>query len=69
MPKKELDQANSKSKSLEYSRKNAQDKCINKTTKCTNLNGTEKKIDALNEEIHYLKTKIYQLIATNKNPK
>ncbi len=67
--KKELDQVNSKSKSLKHSRKNAQDKHSNKRAKCTNLNGAEKRIDALNEEIHYLKTKIYQLIATNRTLK
>ena len=63
--KKELDKDNGKRKS----RKNVQDKYNNKTAKCTNLNGAEKRIDALNEEIHYLKTKIYQLIATNKTLK
>ena len=67
--KKELDQVNGKSKHLSYSRKSAQDKCNNKTAKCTNLNGAEKRMNALNEEIHYLKTKIYQLIATNKTLK
>ncbi len=67
--KREPDQTNSKSKSLEYSRKNTQNKYSNKTAKCTNLNQAENRIDALNEEIHYLKTKIYQLIATNKTLK
>ncbi len=67
--KKELDQVNGKTKSLKYSRKNAQDKCNSKTAKSANQNGDEKRIDALNEEIHYLKTKIYQLITTNKTLK
>ncbi len=67
--KRELYQANGKSKSLEYSLKTTQNKHSNKTTKCTNLDGSQKRIDALNEEIHYLKTKIYQLIATNKTLK
>ncbi len=67
--KKELDQVNSKTKSPEYSRKNAQDECNSNTAKSTNQNEAEKRIDALNEEIHYLKTKIYQLIATNKTLK
>ncbi len=69
--KKELDQVNSKTESPEYSRKNAQDECNSKTAKRDNhnQNEAEKRIDALNEEIHYLKTKIYQLIATNKTLK
>ena len=67
--KKELDQVNSKTKSPECSRKNVQNECNIKTAKSTNQNGAEKRIDALNEEIHYLKTKIYQLIATNKTLK
>ncbi len=67
--KKELDQVNSKTKSPECSRKNVQDECNSKTAKSTDQNGAEKRIDALNEEIHYLKTKIYQLIATNKTLK
>ncbi len=40
-----------------------------KISKCTHPEGTEKRIAALNEEIHYLKTKIYQLIASNKTLK
>ncbi len=40
-----------------------------KIPKCTNLKGTENRIAALNEEIHYLKTKTYQLIAINKTLK
>ncbi len=67
--KRELDQSNGKSNSLKYSHKNTVNKYNNKTAKCTNLNRTEKTIDALIEEIHYLKTKIYQLIATNRTLK
>ncbi len=37
--------------------------------KYTDLKGAEKRIAALNDEIHYLKTKIYQLITTNKTLK
>ncbi len=35
-------------------------------TKYTKTNGTQRQIKAQNEEIHYIKSKIYQLIATNK---
>ncbi len=58
--KNELYNANRRTRSL----KNNQ-----KIPKCTHLKGTEKRIAALNEEIHYLKTKIYQLIASNKTLK
>ncbi len=37
--------------------------------KHTKLKNAEKRIEAQNEEIHYLKTKAYQLITTNKNLK
>ena len=66
--KKELDQVDGITRSPEYSRKNAQDERNSKTLS-TNQNGAEKRIDALNEEVHYLKTKIYQLIASNKTLK
>ncbi len=36
-------------------------------TKHTKVKGTERQIKAQNEEIRYLKSKIYQLITTNKN--
>ncbi len=36
-------------------------------TKHTKVKGTQMQIKAQNEEISYLKSKIYQLIATNKN--
>ncbi len=34
---------------------------------CTKAKGTQRQIKAQNEEIHYIKSKIYQLIKTNKN--
>ncbi len=54
--------------SVEYSHKNA-NKPINIPAKYTDLKAAKKRIAGLDEEIHYVKTKIYQLITTNKTLK